>query len=87
MRKKNIGFIILIIILGAVIGSALGEIIAFILPAGVVKEFFLKSASASIGPGTLNIIIFTLTLGFSFKVNTIGILGIVIAAYILRWID
>ena len=87
MRKKNMGFIILIIILGALIGSALGEILAFILPAGVVKEFFLKSATASIGPGTLNIIIFTLTLGFSFKINTIGILGIVIAAYLLRWMD
>jgi hypothetical protein len=87
MRKKTLGFIILIIILGALIGSALGEIIAFILPVGVVKEFFLKSATASIGPGTLNIIILTITLGFSFKINVIGILGVVIAAYLLRWID
>jgi hypothetical protein len=87
MRKKNLGFITLIIILGALIGSALGEIIAFILPVGVVKEFFLKSATASIGPGTLNIIILTITLGFSFKINVIGILGVVIAAYLLRWID
>ena len=87
MRKKNLGFITLIIILGALIGSALGELLAFILPPGVVKEFFLKSAVASIGPGTLNIIILTITLGFSLKVNTIGILGIVIAAYLLRWID
>jgi hypothetical protein len=87
MRKKNLGFITLIIILGALIGSALGELIAYILPAGVVKEFFLKSAAASIGPGTLNIIVLSITLGFSFKVNTIGILGIVIAAYLLRWID
>ena len=87
MRKKNIGIIILIIILGAVIGSTLGEIIALILPEGVVKEVFLKSASVSIEPRTLNLIIFTLTLGFSFKINGIGVLGIVIAAYILRWID
>jgi hypothetical protein len=87
MRKKNLGYITLIIILGALIGSALGEIIALVLPTGVVKEFFLKSAAASIGPGTLNIIILTITLGFSFKINVIGILGVVIAAYLLRWID
>jgi hypothetical protein len=87
MRKKNLGFITLIIILGALIGSAFGELLAYILPPGVVKEFFLKSATASIGPGTLNIIVLTITLGFSLKVNTIGILGIVIAAYLLRWID
>jgi len=69
------------------IGSALGEVIAFLVPAGVVKDFFLKSATASIGPGTLNIIILTLTLGFSIKLNITGIIGILIAAYALRWID
>ena len=69
------------------IGSALGEVIAYILPSGVVKQFFLKSATASVGPGTLNIIILTLTLGFSIKLNVMGVIGIFIAAYILRWMD
>ena len=87
MRRKSLGFIIFIIIVGAMIGSALGEVIAFLVPAGVVKDFFLKSATASIGPGTLNIIILTLTLGFSIKLNITGIIGILIAAYALRWID
>jgi uncharacterized membrane protein len=87
MRKKSLGFVILIIILGALIGSALGEVIAYVIPGGVVQDFFLKSVSASLGPGTLDIIILTLTLGFSVKLNIIGVFGIFIAAYILRWID
>jgi hypothetical protein len=87
MRKKSAVFIIFIIIIGAMIGTALGEVIGILVPAGVVQDFFLKSASASIGPGTLDIILLTITLGFSFKINVMGVMGILIAAYALRWID
>jgi len=69
------------------IGTVLGEVIGIIVPAGVVQDFFLKSVRASIGPATLDIILFTLTLGFSFKLNITGVIGILIAAYALRWID
>ena len=87
MRKKSLLFIIFIIIIGAMIGTALGEVIGILVPQGVVQDFFLKSASASIGPGTLDIILLTITLGFSFKLNVMGVIGILIAAYALRWID
>ncbi len=87
MKKKSWIFLIVVLFVGALIGSALGEVVAYLIPSGVVKQFFLKSATASVGPGTLNIIIFTLTLGFSIKVNIMGIIGILIAAYALRWID
>ena len=87
MRRKSLAFIIFIIILGALVGSAIGEVIGVMLPDGVVKDFFLKSATASIGPGTLDIILITLTLGFSFKLNITGVLGIFLAAYALRWIE
>ncbi len=87
MRKKSTAFIIFIIIIGALIGTAIGEVIGILVPQGVVQDFFLKSASASIGPGTLDIILLTITLGFSFKLNVMGVIGILIAAYALRWID
>ena len=87
MRKKSTSFIIFIIIVGALIGTAIGEVIGILVPQGVVQDFFLKSASASIGPGTLDIILLTITLGFSFKLNVMGVIGILIAAYALRWID
>ncbi len=87
MRKKSLTFIIFIIILGALLGSVLGEILGLVLPAGVVKDFFLKSATASIGPGTIDIILLTFTLGFSIKLNITGVIGILIAAYALRWVD
>lgn len=87
MKKKSLGFILIVIFIGALIGSAIGELIAYVMPDGVVKQFFIKSASASLGPGTLNIIILTFTLGFSIKVNVMGVLGILITAYALRWVE
>ncbi|MBN2365418.1 MAG: DUF4321 domain-containing protein [Calditrichaeota bacterium] len=85
MRKKSLGWILVIILLGAFIGSALGEILAYVLPQGVVKEFFLRSAEFGLGPATLNLIVLTFTLGFTIKLNVISVLGIAIAAYLLRW--
>jgi len=87
MRKKSLGWILIIILLGAFIGTALGEVLAYVLPQGVVKEFFLRSAIFSVGPATLNLVVFTFTLGFSFKLNVIGIIGMGISAYFLRWVQ
>jgi len=86
VRKRPIGIIILFIFLGAIIGSALGELIALLLPEGVVvKEFFLRSAHIGFAPVTINLGFITLTVGFQFILNVIGIVGIAFAAYLLRW--
>ncbi len=86
MRLKfSVGWFIFAIILGALIGSALGEAIGIVLPDSVVKEFFLRSASFGMGPTTLNLALFTLTFGFTFKLNVIGVIGIFLATYIFRW--
>lgn len=87
MRKKSLGFIAIVIFFGAVVGTGLGKLLALLIPEGVVQDFFLKSVSASIGPGTLDILIMKFTFGFSFSINIMGIIGILIMAYFLRWIE
>jgi uncharacterized membrane protein len=87
MRRKSVGFIIFVVVVGALMGSALGEVLAFIMPVGVVKDFFLKSITASVGPGTLDLILLKFTLGFALKLNVTGVIGVLIAAYMLRWVD
>ena len=85
MKNRSLSFIILILILGAVIGTTLGELIGFILPEGVVEQFFLRSALVGFEPFTANLGIFTFTFGLTFKLNIVGIIGIAFSAYILRW--
>jgi len=83
--KRSLGKLVLVIVLGAVIGTLFGEVVSFALPDGVVKEFFVKSIEPGIAPTTLNVILFTLTIGVTIKINMVGFLGIGIAIYILRW--
>jgi hypothetical protein len=73
------------VVFGMIVGTALGEAIAVLLPEGVVKEFFLRSVLASVGPGTLNLVAFSITFGMSFKVNVMAVLGMILAAYMFRW--
>ncbi len=84
-RKLTIGWLILAIFLGAIIGGVLGELVSVILPGGVVKDFFTRSISFGFSPVTLNLVLMTFTLGFTFKLNIIGVIGVIVAAYIVRW--
>jgi len=83
--KKTIGKLILVILLGALLGTLLGELIGMALPDGVVKQFFIKAWTLALGPGELNAVLFSITFGFKLKINVVGVLGIGIAIYILRW--
>lgn len=85
MKGKTVTFIVLVLFIGAAIGTALGELIGYILPAGVVEQFFLRSATIGFNPFTLDLGVFNFTLGFKIKLNIVGIIGIAFAAYILRW--
>ncbi|MEE4312303.1 MAG: DUF4321 domain-containing protein [candidate division KSB1 bacterium] len=85
MNKKPLSFVIFVILLGAILGTAIGELIAFILPSGVVEEFFIKSALFGFEPFTINAGVISFTLGFTFKLNIVGIIGIAFSAYLLRW--
>ena len=84
-RGKQIGIMVTILVLGAVVGTLVGKILAYILPEGVVKQFFLISTTLSIGPGTVDIKLLSFTVGFSITLNVISLIGIRISYYLLRW--
>lgn len=84
MRRISFRLLVLIIILGALIGTVIGQI-ALLLPEGVVKEFFVRSVTSGFDPATLDLNVFSLTFGFTFNLNISGVIGIAIAVYMLRW--
>jgi hypothetical protein len=85
MRKISVRMLILFLFLGAIIGSAVGKLIAFILPDGVVKQFFIKSATIGFKPVAVNLGFINFTFGFEFILNVIGVVAIAFVAYLLRW--
>jgi len=85
LRNRFLILVIGVLILGAMLGSLLGEVLKMAIPDGVVKEVFLRSINLQLGPGVLDLLMFSVTLGFSMTLNLIGILGLIAAYYILRF--
>ncbi len=88
-KRRNLGIIILAIIVGAVAGSVIGNLVGMVLPDGVVRDFFLLPIDSSVfgltQPFTLDFHVISLTLGLTFRINIMGILGIGAALYVLRY--
>lgn len=84
-QKRSLGLIFIVLLFGAVIGTILGDLLALLLPEGVVKQFFLQSVSLGISPVTLDFIIGTVTFGLRVKFNISSVLGLAVAYYFLRY--
>lgn len=88
-RRRGLGLLLIAILVGAMTGSAAGEVIGLLfghfLPGSMVEEFFLTAAEYTFPPATLPLVIFSLTFGFTLKINIISLVGIGVALYYFRW--
>jgi len=93
MRNRDISLIIIGLFSGAIIGGVIGNLMGWVLPEGVVKDFFLTSLTLDIGSSLgnkhgvvvidLNIIVFRF--GLSLDFNFTSLIGLGTAYYILRY--
>jgi hypothetical protein len=77
----------LVILLGALVGSVVSKVIGlFVQPGTVVSKLFVEMYQP-IGPEiiTLNMGVIQLTFGLTLQVNLMSVIGIFIAAQLLRW--
>jgi hypothetical protein len=82
---RGLGVAVLIVLAGLVVGSLLGELVGFLIPSGVLRDLFTKGPTIGLTtPTTVDLRFLALTFGFALKVNLVGVLGIVIAAFTLR---
>jgi hypothetical protein len=85
-KKSNFGILLIFVIIGLLLGSIVGELLALILPDGSVVEMFLTYpiVRPAFGPATINLVVTTITFGFSLKLNIISALGIIFSVVLLR---
>ena len=94
MRKRTWGYITLGLIFGAMIGSLIGSLLGWILPEGVVKDFFNLGVSFDLaglvgnetGVIVINLIVVTFKFGLSVAVNIASLIGLATAYYFLRFL-
>jgi hypothetical protein len=78
-------FYLFVLSVGFVLGGFLSALLRRFLPEGPAKEFFTWTVAPSIGPISLNLIIFSLTLGpLTLQVSLLGVVGVVLAYLLAR---
>jgi hypothetical protein len=86
LKRRGAGLFLLILLGGALLGSALGDLVGYLLPSGVVHDFFTRAVTPGINPPvTINLLVMTLTVGLTLKINIISLLGVALMAYLLKW--
>jgi len=83
--QRGLGLILLVVVVGLVVGSLLGELLGTLLRGGWLQEVLTRGPTIGLTtPATLDFRFLSLTLGFSLKVNLVGLIGVVLAAAALR---
>jgi hypothetical protein len=84
-RRKPLGILVVMIVAGLLIGSALSEVLRAVLPAGVPRTFLTEGVAINLGPATLNLGVLWFTLGIGLRISILSVGAIVLAAYLFRW--
>jgi hypothetical protein len=83
--RHSLGLIALIVIAGLVVGSLLGELVANIVPSGLLHDLLTRGPQIGLSPpATLDLRFIALTFGMMLKINVVGLLGVALAAFALR---
>jgi hypothetical protein len=83
--QRRLGLIVLVLLVGGVIGSFLGELAGTLLPQGWLQNLLTKGPTVGLtSPATLDLQFLSISLGLAIKVNLVAVLGLILAAVVLR---
>jgi len=82
---RGLGLLLVAIVAGLVMGSLLGELLAQVASAPWLRDLLTRGPTIGLTtPATLDLKLLAVTFGIVFKVNVVGVLGILIAVVIFR---
>lgn len=85
MRRRELTFLIVTLILGAAIGGLIGDIVGTFLPASAAKTVFTKSLEVGIDTFKVDFYAISFTLGLTLKINFMSILVVLLVIVYFRW--
>ena len=85
-RRRSLALVALLLFLGIVVGTVLGEVIGLILPEGkVIRDVFVNTVEYHAGPMHIDLVVFSFTFGFSLRANLMSAIGIFVVLVFLRY--
>lgn len=85
MKRRELGFIIIALLLGAVIGGLVGDIIATYLPDGAAKTLFAKSIEIGFPTVSFDFYSIAFSIGLMVKINFMSMLFVILVIIYFRW--
>lgn len=83
MARRRLGNIILGLIIGGIVGSALSYLLSSAFPKGPVKNFFFSALKVGFDTVHVNVGFFSFSLGLSINITLLTVIFIFIAIYLL----
>ena len=85
-RRRPLALVALVLFLGIVVGTVVGEAIGVILPEGkLIRDVFVNSTDFHVGPVHIDLVVFSFTFGFSLRVNLMSVVGVFVVFGFLRY--
>jgi hypothetical protein len=82
---RGLGLLFLAVVVGLVLGSLIGELLGQLVGPAWVKDLLTRGPMLGLTPpATLNLQLLSVTFGILFKVNVVGVLGILVALLLVR---
>lgn len=87
IRERRSGVLFAALLVGLLFGNVVGEVLGFVLPEGsIVEKVLVNALEYEQSPITVNLIVLTVTLGFSLKINIISLVGLAAAWYYVKYL-
>lgn len=94
MRGRELTFLVVGIVMAAVAGALVGDIVGSMLPDGTIKTLFEKNIEIGVGrrigmepvePLAVNLYALTFVLGFTVRINFVSVLFVLLLLIYFRW--
>ncbi len=85
MKQRELTFIIVALLLGAILGGFIGELIGSFLPPGAAKTLFSRSVKIGFETTRVELYAISFTIGIMFKINFMSVLGVLLVIIYFRW--
>ncbi len=84
-RRRGVAFFVVIVILGGLIGSVIGELVGhFFSDNALVYKIFTTGIEPGFEPREVDLTVILFTVGLTIKLNVCSALGMILAAYLYR---
>jgi hypothetical protein len=85
LKSRDVTFLLVALVLAAVVGGLIGDIVGTFLPEGAVKTLFQKNIPIGFKPLTVELFALSFTIGLMVKINFVSILFLILVVVYFRW--